>query len=202
MDMGLDEMRERRGSAYEVRISLDGIKPTIWRRLLLQSDTTLHELHRAVQMLFGWYDYHLYRFEVGEREFEAPDEEAEGEDSTKARLGKLGLEVGSSFRYVYDFGDDWWHTVEVEAYRPSVSWDWLPWVIDGARRGPPEDCGGPSGYEEIQELLKQPAEDLDEEGQATLEWLGAGFDPDEFSSAQARHDLMLVSAWGALRRRR
>lgn len=202
MEMGFDQVRPRRGGTFELRISLEHIEPTIWRRVLVKSDTTLHELHRAIQMLFGWYDYHLYRFEVAEREFEAPDEEAEGEDSTKARLGKLGLDVGRSFRYVYDFGDNWWHTVEVEAYRPSAALDWLPWVIDGARRGPPEDCGGPSGYEEIQKLLQKPTEDLDEEEQATLEWLGSDFDPEEFSLAQASHSLVLTSAWGALRRKR
>jgi hypothetical protein len=78
----------------------------------------------------------------------------------------------------------------------------LPWVVDGARRGPPEDCGGPNRYSENQWLMNRPFEDLDEDDQETVEWLGDDFDPEEFSLAQARHDLMLASAWGILERER
>ena len=153
-------------------------------------------------MLFHWYDYHLYRFDVENRVFEAPDEEAEGEDSTKARLGRLGLRAGDAFSYTYDFGDDWVHIVEVEALETVTDQAWLPWVIDGARRGPPEDCGGPYRYLEVQGQLQRPIADLDDDDQETLEWLGEEFDPEEFSLAQARHDLMLASAWGVLKRKR
>jgi hypothetical protein len=118
------------------------------------------------------------------------------------KLGRLGLKVGASFTYVYDFGDDWRHRIEVESTEPASENDWLPRVIDGARRGPPEDCGGPAGYEEIQAILDLPESHLDEEAKSILEWLGDGFDPNEFSLAQKRHAVMLASAWGVLRRKR
>lgn len=189
-------------AAFRLRVTLADIEPLIWRRVLVRADTTLHELHRAIQLLFQWYDYHLYRFDVGNRVFEAPDEEAEGEDSTKARLGRLGLSAGDAFSYTYDFGDDWVHIVEVEALESVTDQAWLPWVIDGARRGPPEDCGGPYRYSEVQSLLERPVADLDDDDHETLVWLGEDFDPEEFSLAQARHDLMLASAWGILKRKR
>ena len=93
--------------AVQLRVTLLEIEPPIWRSILVRADTTLHELHRVIQMLFQWYDYHLYRFDIGERGFEAPDEEAEGEDSTRAKLGQLGFRAGDTFEYTYDFGDDW-----------------------------------------------------------------------------------------------
>ena len=185
-----------------LRVSLAEIEPAIWRSVLVRADTTLHELHRAIQVMFQWYDYHLYRFEIGERKFEAPDEETEGEDSTRARLGRLGLGAGEAFEYTYDFGDDWRHIVEVEALEDVNDEAWLPWVVDGARRGPPEDCGGPYRYSEIQWLVKQPLEDLEQDDRDTVEWLGEDFDPEEFSLAQTRHDLLLASAWGILKRKR
>ncbi|MDT8369099.1 MAG: plasmid pRiA4b ORF-3 family protein [Longimicrobiales bacterium] len=187
--------------AYRLRVRLADVEPPIWRRVLVVGSTTLHELHRMIQLFFDWYDYHLYTFEVGDRSFEAPDEEAEGEDSTKARLDRLGLSVGDSFDYIYDFGDDWRHRIEIEAMETVTRHAWLPWVIDGARRGPPEDCGGPFGYATIQELLKGTSTELDDDDRATLEWLGEGFDPEEFSLPQARHAVLLASAWGVLRRK-
>ncbi|MHB1018565.1 MAG: plasmid pRiA4b ORF-3 family protein [Coriobacteriia bacterium] len=189
-------------AAFRLRVSLTDIAPPIWRRVLVRADMNLHELHRTIQMLFQWYDYHLHRFDVGNRVFEAPDAEAEGEDSTKARLGRLGLRAGDAFSYTYDFGDDWVHIVEVEALETVTDQAWLPWVVDGARRAPPEDCGGPYRYSEVQGLLQRPIADLDDDDQETLEWLGEEFDPEEFSVAQARHDLMLASAWGVLKRKR
>ncbi len=181
-----------------LRVSLLEIEPTIWRSVLVKADIGLHELHRAIQMLFQWYDYHLYRFEIEGRGFEAPDEESDGADSTRAKLGRLGLRTGDTFDYTYDFGDDWRHLIEVEGIETVSDQAWLPWVLGGARRGPPEDCGGPYRYSEIQWLRQQPFENLDEDDQETVEWLGEDFDPEEFSLVQARHDLMLASAWGIL----
>jgi hypothetical protein len=187
---------------FRLRVSLAEIEPPIWRTVLVKSSITLHELHRTIQMLFQWYDYHLYRFEIGERAFEAPDEEAEGEDATRVKLNQLGLRPGNTFHYTYDFGDDWRHLVEVAAVEKADDQAWLPWVLDGARRGPPEDCGGPHRYSEIQQFVQRPLDDLDEEDRSTVQWLGDSFDPEEFSIAQARHDLMLVGAWGGLKRKR
>ena len=106
------------------------------------------------------------------------------------------------YHYTYDFGDDWRHLIEVTALEKSNDPDWLPVVLDGARRGPPEDCGGPHRYSEIQKFALLPLDDLEEEDRSTVPWLGDAFDPEEFSLAQARHDLLLVSAWGGLKRKR
>lgn len=45
-------------TALRLRISLEGIDPPIWRRVIFPKNATLHDLHRAIQVLFDWYDYH------------------------------------------------------------------------------------------------------------------------------------------------
>ena len=186
----------------QLRISLADIDPPIWRTALFDRGTTLHELHRGIQVLFGWYDYHLYAFDVGDRRFEVPGEEAEGEDATKAKLSRLVSGPGQVFRYTYDFGDDWVHYIEVEDTEVRAAEGWIPWVVDGARSGPPEDCGGPPGYSQLVAALRRPLEDLDDDDRSFVEWAGPDFDPEAFSIRQARHALLLCSAWGVLRRRR
>ncbi|MDZ7789922.1 MAG: plasmid pRiA4b ORF-3 family protein [Xanthomonadales bacterium] len=152
-------------------------------------------------MLFDWYDYHLYQFEIDNRRFEEPDEEAEGEDSTRAKLSKLITEPGQVFQYVYDFGDNWVHRIEVEDAAVKADPGWIPWLIDGARRGPPEDCGGIDGYQRLIEAASTPPESLDEDDRDFVRWAGDDFDPEEFSVSQARHALLLAAAYGCLKGR-
>jgi hypothetical protein len=188
--------------AYQLRVRLAGIEPPVWRRLLVQATMTLHELHRAIQLTFDWYDYHLYDFEVGDRRFEAPDPEAEGEDSRKVKLSQLGLEPGASFTYRYDFGDDWEHIVEVEPLSYPFDPDWLPTVVAGERAAPPEDCGGAHAYMELLELHgnQHGARPLDEDQAERIAWVGKDYDPEAFDLRQAAHALLLCSAWGVLKR--
>src|SRR5688500_2309730 len=136
--------------AFRLRVSLVEIEPPIWRAVLVKGSITLHELHRTIQLLFQWYDYHLYRLEIRDRAFEAPDEGAEGDDAARAHVDLLALRRRDSFRHAYDGGDDGRPLIEVTAVEESSVQGWLPCVLDGARRGPPEDCGGPYRYSEIQ----------------------------------------------------
>jgi hypothetical protein len=194
--------RKTKDTAFRLRITLDGIEPPIWREVIFPRNATLHELHRAIQILFDWYDYHLYKFEIDGRKFEAPDVEAEGQDSTKAKLSKLITGSGEVFEYTYDWGDDWLHLIEVVDVAVPVDPGRIPHLVDGARRGPPEDCGGPGGYQRLIEAMRTPYEDLEEEDRSFVDWAGDDFDPDEFSVSQAHHALLLSAAWGSLRRRR
>ena len=186
--------------ALRLRISLEGIDPPIWRTVIFPRNATLHELHRAIQVLFHWYDYHLYEFEIDDRRFEEPHEEAEGEDSTRASVSKLITGPGQVFDYTYDFGDGWLHRIEVEETAVPADSGCIPYVLDGARRGPPEDCGGIYGYQRLIKAAKAPPESLDEEDREFIEWVGDDFDPEEFSISQARHALLLSAAWGSLKR--
>lgn len=57
---------------YQVKISLKGARPPIWRRLWVVSDMTLGQLHTVIQMAMGWYDCHLHHFDVYGEYYGAP----------------------------------------------------------------------------------------------------------------------------------
>ena len=189
-----------------LRVTLRDIDPPIWRRLLIPDRLTLHQLHRVLQLVFGWQDYHLYAFEVGDRRFEAPDPEAEGENAAVTTVGALGLRVGAEFVYRYDYGDDWEHAILVEAVEPDVggaapeaevdggepTW---PRLLDGARAGPPEDCGGAHAYAELVATLRRPRSRAYAE---LRRWLGPTYDPEVFDRWFAARALTLAAAWRAV----
>ncbi len=193
----LRRRRRKPGAHLVIRVALAEIQPEIWRRMSVPDHYTLHQLHRVLQLLFGWLDYHPYEFRIGQRRFEAPDEEAEYEDSTLSDLRSLGLETGARFQYVYDFGDDWVHELVVEKVIPVSGEDWslFPQVLGGERAGPHEDSGGVSGYEELVEGLRNRRHP---EHRALREWAGPNYDPDRFDAWLANQNLILAAAWEAI----
>ena len=53
-------------------------------------------------------------------------------------IGALNLEVGRSFGYWFDFGDDWWHQINVEAIDPTIPRGKFPKVINKEGDSPPQ----------------------------------------------------------------
>ncbi len=78
---------------YQLRVVLRGISPLIWRRLLVRSNSTVAELHQALQVAFGWDDEHLNCFEIRGREYVVYRDGGGmlGIDARGVRLGDLGL---------------------------------------------------------------------------------------------------------------
>lgn len=189
--------RKPRPRLLQLRITLADIEPPIWRLVRVPDAYTLHQLHRVIQLVFGWLDYHLYQFEVGGRRYEEPLEEAEHEDSTAVRMSDLALARGARFTYIYDFGDYWVHEIQVEGIHiatPTDEQPELPVLLGGERAGPPEDCGGPHGYPELLQALADA--DHPEHGEYRL-WAG-DYDPERFDVRTARNNLTLAAAWGAI----
>ncbi|MBU0493925.1 MAG: plasmid pRiA4b ORF-3 family protein [Chloroflexi bacterium] len=166
---------------YQLKITLEHIKPPIWRRLLVRSDATLGDLHRIIQAAFGWMDYHLHQFVIGEFYYGEPqpdyDDYMEMRDEQELTLRHLTAEEGFRFRYEYDFGDDWQHLILVEKILDPQPGQVYPLCVKGHRACPPEDVGGPWGYENFLEAITDPKH---EEHEEYLEWIGDEFDPDEF----------------------
>jgi hypothetical protein len=144
---------------YQVRIDLEGTTPPLWRRLELASDLFLDDLHEVIQAAFGWTDSHLHRFGSGP-EYYSPDTEyylcpfevEEGETGVpeeQVRLDEVLVDVGDRLLYNYDFGDDWQHTIKLEAVLPRDGSTARAICTAGRRPGPPEDCGGVYSYELI-----------------------------------------------------
>jgi hypothetical protein len=175
---------------YQLKATILEVKPPVWRRVIVPEDTTLDRLHEILQAAFGWWDYHLHEFEIGGVRYGVDDGEDWGDpprDERRVRLRNL-VEAGSSFLYVYDFGDYWRHKVVVEKILPARSGVAYPTCIGGRRACPPEDCGGPPGYEGFLEAIGNPAH---EEHDSMLEWVGGTFDPNAFDPDDFHHRLHL-----------
>lgn len=49
-------------NVYHIRITLEGSKPPIWRRVAVPTDITLGSLHEVIQIVMGWTESHLHQF--------------------------------------------------------------------------------------------------------------------------------------------
>ena len=167
--------RKAKPSVFQLLITLKEVEAPVWRRLLVPSDISLGELHLALNEAMGWTNSHLHQFRFEDRVFGDPDFDQDGEfeDERTVQLDALAG-VGDRFGYEYDFGDDWGHEVKVEKRLPLDERCVYPMCIGGARACPPEDCGGPLGYERLLEAL------LNDDEDELVAWVGGFFDPDGF----------------------
>ena len=162
--------------AYDLRVSIQSTEPEIWRRLLVPETITVPELHRVLQIAFGWENRHLFGIRcvdrIGQpRVIIGPDDAAD-EMGDEPASGVVLFELldaqrtgPATLEYEYDFGDAWTHLFEVmgPAELPAGGVR----CIDGANRGPVEDAGGPHGYARLIEALADPA---DEEHKELSDW--------------------------------
>jgi len=163
---------------YQLKVTLRDIRPPIWRRIQVTSDTNLQYFHEVLQTVMGWYGGHLHEFEVFGKAYGDPDVmEGEVLDEMSITLGQLITGEKGKLHYVYDFGDSWEHEILVEKILPVEKGTHYPVCLAGKRACPPEDCGGVPGYEELLEILKDPSHPDHEE---KFEWLPGDFDSEKF----------------------
>ena len=77
------------------------------------------------------------------------------ENERNVRLDRIGGE-GDTIIYDYDFGDGWEHDLKIERVLPAEPGTHYPRCLTGKRACPPEDCGGPWGYQNLIEVLANP----------------------------------------------
>jgi hypothetical protein len=109
--------------------------PVVSRTIQIRGDQTLEDLHHAAFDAFGRWEEHMYEFQFGEGPMDpkarryvlAAGSEAEGGERNppagrvdRTTVESLGLKVGDRFGYWFDFGDDWWHQINVEAIDDGV----------------------------------------------------------------------------------
>jgi len=167
---------------YQLKVTLLGIRPPVWRRIQVRGDITLYKLNRIIQAAMGWLGYHLFEFRIGDVAFGEPDPDWDWvkiRSARRMRLRDIAAALGPKgrFRYVYDFGDNWQHNVVIEKALLPERRVRYPVCVGGRRASPPDDCGGPWGYGELLEAIRDPNHPEHEE---KLEWLGGAFDPEEF----------------------
>jgi len=167
-------------SIARLKITLDDVKPQPVRRIEVPLGIRLSDLHLVIQIAMPWWNYHLYEFRVRDVRWGIPDPDfAFGggpRDARKATLRDVLEATGArSLKYLYDFGDGWEHTVRTDKIiEPEPGADY-PRLVDAKGRCPPEDVGGPWGYEEYLEAIADPRHERHEE---MVQWRGPGFDPD------------------------
>lgn len=165
-------------SIYQIKIELVGIKPPVWRRVLVPGDISLSNLHYTIQFVMGWQDSHLHMFHVGKEHFGAKYHDLDKvQDERKVILQDIAPEAGAEFIYEYDMGDSWTHQIRVEKITPETAEFQGIECLAGARACPPEDCGGVWGYENMLAAIRDPKHEQHDE---MVEWLGEDFDPEAF----------------------
>ncbi len=177
---------------YQIKVTLRHIRPPIWRRIQVPADIKLGKLHHILQATMGWTDSHLHAFRVGHETYGVPDPDplfdTETENERNVRLDRIAAE-GDKLIYEYDFGDGWEHELLIERAIPAEKGRRYPLCLAGKRACPPEDCGGPPGYERLLEVLRDPKH---EEYEEMREWIGGPFDPEVFDPKEVNRMLKQV----------
>lgn len=189
-----DKVTSRADAVFQIKVTLRGIRPLIWRRLQVPATYSFWDLHVAIQDAMGWRDCHLHEFRVQPAprrhslRIGIPDDDAfEGDrpilpgwDVPIAKYLDARRNLAS---YVYDFGDDWRHRLVLERVVPRLPGNRYPVCIAGERKCPPEDVGGVPGYEEFLRAIADPDH---EEHDSYLSWVGGSYDPDAFDPQSVR----------------
>src|SRR5258708_6375369 len=187
-------------SIYQLKITLTGIEPPIWRRIQVPGTIPLCCLHDALQAVLGWTDSHLHQFEKDGKVWGDPENDEFGEfdiiDESKTTIARVLKAEGDSMVYLYDFGDKWRHGVVLEKTVQSDA-PTKPVCLAGERRCPPEDVGGVSGYQEFLEVIFEPGHD---EFTHFRGWAGGTFHAEEFDM-MAVNEILSRMRWPVRHRR-
>lgn len=164
--------------AFELLVTLDLEIYKATRRLIVPADISFQRLHKVLQKVFDWKDYHLYDFAVFDNSGKAvsarlvPDEESLSYDDNAVLMDghKLSEYMPKHKRilYTYDMGDSWEH--EIELVRVVDEYDKeSPYLLEASGQTPPEDVGGVGGYIDFREIMLDPNR---QEYAETKEWAG------------------------------
>ncbi len=108
---------------FEIEIVLQDVRPRVSRRVQMPGEATLAEVHEVVQAAMGWTNSHLHEFDIDGARYGLPDPDwdtGDVVDEAKVTLFRL-VGPGDRLDYVYDFGDNWGHTVDAWRRSPRRS---------------------------------------------------------------------------------
>ncbi|MCP4461058.1 MAG: plasmid pRiA4b ORF-3 family protein [Cytophagales bacterium] len=137
---------------------------SVYRRILVPSETSLLQLHFIIQLSMGWKFEHLFQFQDRRAEpnlvagipddFDEDDFSPFGRRTRKQPADEVALERFAvsglkSFWYWYDFGDDWWHKINFQkvSKKDMAGYNGKIQCVEAVGQCPPEDIGGPWGYD-------------------------------------------------------
>ncbi len=123
------------------------------RTIQIRGAHTLEELHHAIFSAFDREEQHMYEFQVGGKGPMDPEARryvldlyahpAESESQAAGNVEEtpiwsLRLKVNDAFGYWFDFGDDWWHQINVVAIEEKVGRGKYPKVTKRVGKSPPQ----------------------------------------------------------------
>ncbi|WP_224389088.1 plasmid pRiA4b ORF-3 family protein [Pseudonocardia sp. ICBG1293] len=170
---------------FRIEITLVEVEPAVYRVVEVPGDATLAVLHQVIQEAMGWENSHLHEFTINQDCYSIPDPDWDpagdlGDrtlDEGATTLARV-LTLGQEADYVYDFGDNWHHTLTVTALITAEPGVRYPRCIDGHGACPPEDVGGAFGYAEFLDALADPHHP---EHADRVHWWGSDqYDPHHF----------------------
>lgn len=164
---------------YQIEVTLTEIRPPIWRRIQVTDETRLDRVHEILQIVMGWTDIHLHEFRSGGILYgdTSMDTGRDMKNEKRVTLSGLISREKTKFSYIYDWGDHWEHEIFLEKIIPLHTGTRYPVCLAGKRACPPENCGGPSGYEELLKILSDPTHPEHED---KFNWLPGDFDSEKF----------------------
>jgi len=146
---------------FQFRIDLKYMKPPVWRRIQVPENCTFYDLHFFIQDIFEWDNDHLHEFSRTDSRnnlsklFRGSDRIAIGMkedpmgfpmDSDNDVLDEKKEVVSDWFDmenrtmdYVYDFGDDWQHTIKLEKILENDRNKKYPKLLESHGEAPQED---------------------------------------------------------------
>jgi len=166
---------------FVLRITLKNTKPTVSREVIVTGDTPLAILHIVIQVCMGWGNAHHHEFRKGSLKYGIPNEdfpELGVSDYTNVCVFDVLPTEGEEITYDYDFGDGWEHSVQLITIIPEDNGAIVPVCVAGSMACPPEDVGGPPGFEEFKLAVADPEHHRHDE---LMDWVGWSWDADHFN---------------------
>jgi len=136
---------------YQFRFFLKGISPLIWRRLLMTSNSSISDLHYAIQISMGWEDEYLNRFNIWGKEYGVYHDGGMSfpDDPEEVYLQDFQFRINEKFIYEYNFFASWEHEIRLEKILPFDSKKIYPLCVGGCYVAPLEDCRGSKVFMEL-----------------------------------------------------
>lgn len=181
-------MPENLREIYLLKVSINDVAPPIWRSIRVQNSIDLWQLHMILQAAVGWENSHLHQFFCDGNIYGVPDPEFGNGvlDESHATLHSVLKKPGDSILYLYDFGDGWEHTIQLEKILPYSHEISFPACLSAERNCPPENVGGPPGYQDFLEAFDNPNHPNHTD---MVEWVGEEFDPRTFETSEVNEYL-------------
>jgi Domain of unknown function (DUF6398)/Plasmid pRiA4b ORF-3-like protein len=129
--------------------------PVVARTIEIEGSDTLEDLHRILFKAFNRKEEHMYEFQIGGdrpydpkatcyrlkaslSELDLSMSESPAVDVSQAAIASLGLSINDAFGYWFDFGDDWWHQINVLDIKDKAPSGKYPKITERTGASPPQ----------------------------------------------------------------